>query len=80
MAGNDKDRGRTRRLGVDDRGWSSTGQVLGDWMIEMSDDAVCGLHHAQGDEERRFLGLTSKPRSTVSPSLASKSEAMVLVV
>jgi hypothetical protein len=80
MAGNDKDRGRTRRLGVDDRGWSSTGQVLGDWMIEMSGDAVCDLHHAQGDEERRFLGLTSKPRSTVSPSLASKLEAMVLVV
>jgi hypothetical protein len=33
---------------------------------------VCGLHHAQGDEEREFLGLASKQRSTVSPGLASK--------
>jgi hypothetical protein len=31
---------------------------------------MCGLHHAQGDEERAFLGLASKPRSTVSPGLA----------
>jgi hypothetical protein len=36
---------------------------------------VCGLHHAQEDEERGFLGLASKPRSTISPSLASKSVA-----
>jgi hypothetical protein len=33
---------------------------------------VCGLHHAQGDEEHGFLGLASKPSSTVSPGLASK--------
>jgi hypothetical protein len=38
---------------------------------------MCGLHHAQGDEERGFLGLASKPRSIVSPSLASKSLARV---
>jgi hypothetical protein len=43
-------------------------------------DAVCDLHHAQGDEERGFLGSASKPRSTVSPGLASKPVAMVLVV
>jgi hypothetical protein len=41
---------------------------------------VCGLHHAQGDEECRFFGLASKPRSTVSPDLDSKSVATVLVV
>jgi hypothetical protein len=41
---------------------------------------VCGLHHAQGDNEREFLGLASKPRSTASPSLASKPVATVLVV
>jgi hypothetical protein len=29
MADNDKDRGRSRRPGVEDRGWSSTGRVLG---------------------------------------------------
>jgi hypothetical protein len=34
-----------------------TGRVLGGQMIERSDDAVCGLHRAQGDEERGFLGL-----------------------
>jgi hypothetical protein len=41
---------------------------------------VCGLHHVQGDEEHGFLGLASKSRSTVSPSLASKPVATVLVV
>jgi hypothetical protein len=33
-----------------------TGRVLGGWVIERSGGAVCGLHHARGDEERRFLG------------------------
>jgi hypothetical protein len=47
MAGSDKDRGRSRRLGAEDRGWSSTGQVLGGWTIEKSGDAVCSLHRAQ---------------------------------
>jgi hypothetical protein len=55
-------------------------QVLGGRMIERSSDDVCGLHRAQGDEERRFLGLASKPRSMVSPGLASKPVATVLVV
>jgi hypothetical protein len=41
----------------------------------MSGDAVCGQHRAQGDEEREFLGLTSKPRLTVSSGLASKPVA-----
>jgi hypothetical protein len=45
-------------------------------MIEKSGDTVCGLHHAQGDEERRFLGLASKPWSTVPPGLASKPVAL----
>jgi hypothetical protein len=27
---------------------------------------MCDLHCAQGDEDRRFLGLASKPRSTIS--------------
>jgi hypothetical protein len=49
-------------------------------MIERSGDAVCGWHRAQGDEERGFLGLASKPRSTVSPGLASKPVDIVLVV
>jgi hypothetical protein len=78
MAGSDKDQGRSRRLDVEDQGWSSTGRVLGGRTIERSDDVVCGLHRAQGDEERGFLGSASKPRSTVSPSLASKPLAMVM--
>jgi hypothetical protein len=80
MAGSDEDRGRSRRLGAEDQGWSSTSQELSDRMIKMSGDVVCGLHHAQGDEEHEFLGSVSKPRSTVSPGLASKPVATVLVV
>jgi hypothetical protein len=38
------------------------------------------MHHAQGGEERRFLGSASKPRSTVSPDLVSKSVVTVLVL
>jgi hypothetical protein len=33
-----------------------TGQVLSGRGVERSGDAVCGLHRARGDEERRFLG------------------------
>jgi hypothetical protein len=55
MAGSDEDHGRSRRPGAEDRGWSSTGRVLGGRMIEWSGDAVCSLYRAQGDEEREFL-------------------------
>jgi hypothetical protein len=67
MVGNDEDRGRTRRLSAEDRGWSSTGQILGGQIIKGSGDVVCSLHRAQIDEEHGFLGSASKPRSTVSP-------------
>jgi hypothetical protein len=80
MADNDEDRGRSRRLGAEDRGWSSTNQVLGGRTTERSDDVMCGLHRAQEDKEREFLHLASKPSSTVYPGLASKSVATVLVV
>jgi hypothetical protein len=65
MVGSDEDRDRSRRLGAEDRRWSSTGRVLSGQMIERSGDAVCGLHRAQGDEERGFLRLASKPMVTV---------------
>jgi hypothetical protein len=55
MAYSDEDRGRSRRPGAEDQEWSHM-SVLGGRMIERSDDAVCGLHCACGDEERRFLG------------------------
>jgi hypothetical protein len=38
---------------------------------------VCGLHCAQGDEEREFLGLASKLRLTVSPNLVLKPAVAV---
>jgi hypothetical protein len=46
MMGSDEDRGRSRRLGAEDRGWSSTGRVLSGRMIERSGDVVCDLHRA----------------------------------
>jgi hypothetical protein len=79
MVGNDEDRCRSRKLCVEDRGWSSTGQVLSGRTIKRSGDAGYGLHCAQGDKKHGFFGLASKPRSTVSPSLASKSVATVFV-
>jgi hypothetical protein len=80
MVGSDEDRGRSRRLGEENQRWSCIGQVPNGGMIERSGDVVCSLHHAQGDEERRFLSLASKPRSTISPGSASKPVATVLVV
>jgi hypothetical protein len=65
MAGSDEYRGRSRRPSVEDRGWSGTGRVLGGRTIERLDDVVCSLYRAQGDEEREFLGLASKLRSTI---------------
>jgi hypothetical protein len=80
MVGNDEDQDRSRRLGAEGRGWSRTCQVLGERTIERSGDVVCDLHHIQGDEERGFLGLASKPRLMVSPGLASKPVVMILLV
>jgi hypothetical protein len=77
MTGSNEDHDRNRRPGVEDRGWSSTGRVLSDRMIRRSGDTVCGLHHAQGDEVREFLSLTSKPRSTGFPVGAPKPTATI---
>jgi hypothetical protein len=44
MACSNEDRGRSRRLGAENRGRS-----------HRSGGAVCGLHLARGDLERRFL-------------------------
>jgi hypothetical protein len=76
MVGGDEDHGRSRRPSTEDWRWSSTCWVLGGWMIERSGDAVCCLHHAQGDEERGFLGLASKPRSTVCQWFGHKTSGM----
>jgi hypothetical protein len=56
IVGSDEDRGRSRRPGAEDWGWSRTGRILGGRMIGRSGDAVCDLHRAQGDGEHVFLG------------------------
>jgi hypothetical protein len=56
MVGSDEDLGRSRRPGADDRGWSSTGLILGGRTVRRSGDAVCSLHRAHRDEKREFLG------------------------
>jgi hypothetical protein len=66
MAGSNEDRGRSKRPDVEDWEWSSAGCVLGGRTIERSGDTVCGLYRAQGSDECGFLGMASKPRSTVS--------------
>jgi hypothetical protein len=80
MADSNEDRGKSRRLGVEDREWSSIGRIHDGRMIERSGDAVCDLYRAQGDEKHGFFDLASKPRLTISPSLVSKSVATDLVV
>jgi hypothetical protein len=76
MAGSDENRGRSRRPGAEDRGWSSIYRVLGGQTIERSDNAVCGLRRAQGDEEHMFLGLASKARSMVCRWFGLKTTGM----
>jgi hypothetical protein len=56
MMGSNEDYGRSKRSDAEDQNWSSTGRVLIAHMIERLGDAVCGLHRAQGDEEREFIG------------------------
>jgi hypothetical protein len=65
MVGSNEDLDSSRRPGAEDRGWSSTGWVLGGQTIGRSGDTVCGLYHVEGDNEREFLGLASKARSTI---------------
>jgi hypothetical protein len=56
MAGSDEDLDKSRRPHAEDRGGSSTGQVLSGRTIGRSSDAVCGLYNVHGDEKREFLG------------------------
>jgi hypothetical protein len=76
MAGSDEDCGESRRLGTEDRGWSSIDRGLDGRMLERLGAVLCGLHHAQGDEYRGFLALASKPWSTVYPGFSSKLVAL----
>jgi hypothetical protein len=65
MAGSDKDHGKSRRPGAEDRGWSTIGRILNGRTIERSVDTMCGLYRAHGDREHKFLGCASKPRLIV---------------
>jgi hypothetical protein len=56
MAGSNEGGGRSRRLDAEEQRWPSIGRVLSGWTIGRLGDAVCGMHHAQGDEECMFLG------------------------
>jgi hypothetical protein len=78
MTANNEDRGRSRRLGAEDWGWSSIGRVLGGRTIERSGDVVCGLHHAQEDEERGFLWFGPQNQHPWFSDLGHKITATVL--
>jgi hypothetical protein len=45
---------------VQETGDNHTGRVLGGRAIGKSDDTVCGLHYARGDEEHEFPNLGIK--------------------
>jgi hypothetical protein len=61
ISGNSEDRDRSRRVGVEDRGWLDTSQVLNDRMIGRSVDAVCNPYRTRGgDEKHGFSSLASK--------------------
>jgi hypothetical protein len=78
MADNDEDRGRSRRLGAENRGFLGTSRVLGGRTIGMSDDIMCDPHRTRvGDEKRGFSGLASKPVATVYQWFGLKSTAML---
>jgi hypothetical protein len=79
MTSNDKDRGRSRRLGAEHHGWSCISRVLGDRMIGRSGDAVCNLYHTCGwDENRKFFGFGLKTDSNVLVIWVSKSPQQFL--
>jgi hypothetical protein len=75
MAGNNKDRGRSRKLGAEYRGRSGTSRVLSGQTIGRSGDVMCDPHHTHGDEKRGFVsGLASKPlRPFLGLGLKTKS-------
>jgi hypothetical protein len=50
IAGSDSNRDRSSRPDAENRGWSNTGSVLSGQTIKRSDDTVCDLHRAQGNE------------------------------
>jgi hypothetical protein len=60
MAGSDEDRGRSRRSYAEDRGWSSTGRVLGGRTIERSGDVVWSAPYTRRRVWVSWLSLKTK--------------------
>jgi hypothetical protein len=56
MVDSNEDCGRSRRPGVEDRGWSCIGRIICGQTIERSGDTVYSLYRARGHKERGFLG------------------------
>jgi hypothetical protein len=78
MAGSNEDRGRSRRLGVEDQGWLGISWVLSGRTIGRSGDIVYDPHSTcGGDEERGFSGLTSKSVETICQWFDLKTTVMV---
>jgi hypothetical protein len=66
MADNNENRGRSRRLGVEERGWPGTSWILGGRTIGGSGYAMCDPHRTRGgDKKRGFSGLASKLVATI---------------
>jgi hypothetical protein len=67
MADTNEDRGRSRRLGVEDRGRSGTSQVLTSQTIGRLRGIMCDPHRTHGANKKcGFPGLASKLVVTVS--------------
>jgi hypothetical protein len=79
MPGSNEDRVRSRRLGAQHRGWLSIGRVLGDQTIETSGATVCGLYHAQVDEEHEFLGVATEGPKKMTKGEVNGSQSKFLI-
>jgi hypothetical protein len=80
MAGSNEDRGKSRRLGAEDRAWSSTGQVLYSWMIERSGDVVCTLHYVASKPVATLLMVWPQNHSLGFFGLDFKTSSCGLVI
>jgi hypothetical protein len=89
MVASDKNHGRSRRPGAEDRGWSSTGRVLGVQTIKgrITPCAVCTMHKETRsasflveppNQGRRFFDLGLKTGSSSLVIWASKSPLQFL--
>jgi hypothetical protein len=66
MTDSDEDRGSSRWLGAEDRGWLGTSRVFGDRTIRRLGDVVCDPHRTRrGDKKRGVSGLASKSEVTI---------------